>query len=400
MKPNENKDSNSDKKSSLIQPTSPSMIKVVIAMSISAVVAFCSVMFFPTFLVLFGMAFDSAGNKTTRYSLMQMGHLRNKFVVYGEDNKSWLDRNRLVIFSSIDGKFWDKNLVASAPFGHTGEGSRQSMHGVFIEFNQQCYLIGAVALILVSKFCDNNWEYIIPNGLLKKDQGSLFDARGATIDTVHNQLYVSGNGGVYSSSDDNNWQQESLPYPVESNPKNFENLYNGIAFGDNKIMTSSRWRHDGKTEGLIYTYDVIKKRWSYQVMPEPIVRITRGGDRFVGIAKNTTFVLEDKLGIWKQSSILEGEPLDLLSGGVIAVDNFSYILFGSGGLRTSSDGYSWNYVKSVPHSDDVIRFDYAAYCKRSICLNVFGGTADVLSVHSYNFTNSIDHSYQGTINSF
>lgn len=396
MKSNENKDLNFDKKSSFIQPTSPSMIKVLIAMSISAVVAFCSVMFFPTFLVLFGMAFDSAGTKSSQYSLMQMGYLRNKFVVYGRDEKSWSNQSKPVIFSSTDGKAWDKNSIGMAPVGYTDESSRQSTYGVFIEFNQQCYLIGAVALILVSKSCDNNWEYIIPNGLLTKNQGSLFDARGAIIDTIHNQLYVSGNGGIYSSKDGNNWQQESLPYPVESNPKNFENFYNGIAFGDNRIITSSKWRHDGKTEGLIYTYDVIKKRWSYQVMPEPIVRITRGGDRFVGIAKNTTFVLEDKLGIWKQSSILEGEPLDLLFDAVIAMNGSSYIMFGSEGLRLSSNGYKWHYVKAKSYHDGILRFSMRSECSHGKCLRVFG-TTNGISIDSYSFLSNIYQSYDGVI---
>lgn len=197
------------------------MSKKIVIFVIAAAVALGSVLFFPMFLVLFGMAFDSFGHNTNKYSLMQMGYLRNKFVVYGQDNKAWLDQNKLVIFSSADGKEWDKNSVDFS-WGNRDESFAKSMHGVFIEFNHQCYLIGAMASILVSKACDNNWEYVIPNGLLRRSQGSLFNAHGAVVETRQNKLYVSGDGGIYSSNDGNNWLRESLPYPTESNPNNFE----------------------------------------------------------------------------------------------------------------------------------------------------------------------------------
>lgn len=373
--------------------------KKILIFVIAATVAFGSVIFFPVFLVLLGMAFGGYdGHKSNKYSLMQMGYLRNKFVVYGRDDKAWSSQSKPVIFSSADGRAWDKNSIGSSPVGYNDESSRQSTHGVFIEFNHQCYLIGAVTFILVSKSCDNDWEYVVPDGLIQESQGSLFNAHGAIVETTQNKLYVSGDGGIYSSKDGNNWLRESLPYPTESNPKNFENVYNGIASDNNKIITSSKWVHDGKTEGLIYTYDLIKQRWSYQVMPEPIVRITRGSDRFVGIAKNTTFVLEDKLSNWQQSPKLEGKLLDLLSDGFIIMDGSSYIMLGLEGLRISSNGYDWNYVKAKSHPDEIIRFDFQATCGQSVCLNGIGGTADVLSIHSYNFSSGIDQSYKGAIN--
>ncbi len=376
-----------------------SMSKKVVIFVIAGLVALGSVLFFPMFLVLFGMAFGgSDGHNTNKYALMQMGYLRNKFVVYGQDDKAWSSQSKPVIFSSADGKTWDKNSVGSSPVGYNDESSRQSTHGVFIEFNQQCYLIGGVTFILISKSCDNNWEYLVPEGLIQESHESLFNAHGAIVETRQNKLYVSGDGGIYSSKDGNNWLRESLPYPMESTPKNFENIYNGIASGDNKIITSSKWLHDGKTEGLIYTYDVIKQRWSYQVMPEPIMRITRGSDRFVGVAKNTTFVLEDKLGIWRQSPKLEGELLNLLSYGFIVMNNTSYIMLGLEGLRISSNGYDWNYVKDKSHPNDIIRFDFRATCGQSVCLNGIGGTTDVLSIYSYNFNNNINQSYKATIN--
>lgn len=374
-----------------------SMSKKIVIFVVAAAVALGSVLFFPMFLVLFGMAFDSFGHNTNKYSLMQMGYLRNKFVVYGEDNKAWLDQNKLVIFSSADGKKWDKNSVDFS-WGNRDESFAKSTHGVFIEFNHQCYLIGAMASILVSKACDNNWGYVVPKGLLRRSQGSLFNAHGAVVETRQNKLYVSGDGGVYSSNDGNNWLRESLPYPMESNPNNFENIYNGIAIGDNKIITSSKWLHDGKTEGLIYTYDVLKQRWSYQVMPEPITRITRGSDRFVGVAKDTTFVLEDKLGIWQQSPKLEGKALYLSRDGVIVMDNSSYIMLGFGGLHTSLNGYEWQDVKDKIHPDDVIMLNSGAECKQNNCLYVRVGTADLLSIDAYNLQNNIYQSYQGTIN--
>lgn len=373
--------------------------KKILIFVIAATVALSSVIFFPVFLVLLGMAFGGYdGHKSNKYSLMQMGYLRNKFVVYGRDDKAWSSQSKPVIFSSADGKVWDKNSIGSSPVGYNDESSRQSTHGVFIEFNHQCYLIGAVTFILVSKSCDNNWEYVVPDGLIQESQGSLFNAHGAIVETTQNKLYVSGDGGIYSSKDGHNWLQESLPYPAESNPNNFENIYNGIAIGNNKIITSSKWIHDGKTEGLIYTYDVIKQRWSYQVMSEPIVRITRGIDRFVGVAKNTTFVLEDKLGIWQQSPKLEGKDLYLSRDGVIVVDNSSYIMLGFGGVHISSNGYEWRDAKDRSHPENVVMLDSGSECKHNSCLYVRVGTDSLLFIDTYNLQSNIYQSYQGIIN--
>lgn len=80
------------------------------------------------------------------------------------------------------------------------------------------------------------------------------------------------------------------------------------------------------------------------------------------------------------------------------MNNTSYIMLGLEGLRISSNGYDWNYVKDKSHPNDIIRFDFRATCGQSVCLNGIGGTTDVLSIYSYNFNNNINQSYKATIN--
>ncbi len=259
----------------------------------------------------------------------KIAYIDNQFVMYGVDYNAKYDK-QLVIFTSLDGKKWDKALIAKVKPENESDARHYyqiSDGGTFAYFNHQCMLIGAVAKVLVSPDC-HNWSYLET----KQDNGNptpFWSTSSAVV--VNDSLYVGTNrNGVYQSKDGITWHKEPLPYPQESDPRNFENSFLSMAAGNNKLITSTSWMYDGKNVSLIYTKNLITGKWSYEIYPASVGHITRGKDRFVGLNEGSALVLLDGSSEWFTYPIAH-HSLSLSYG----LDNK---FIGVGGIQTSVDG--------------------------------------------------------------
>lgn len=215
----------------------------------------------------------------------KIAYINNQFIMYGID----YDRgglNQLVIFNSTDGKKWDKSDVDI-----TDDNLNQpiSVAGTFNYYRGKCYLIGATVQPLVAPDC-KHWQTQTTNKIMDKNN-YLYNAHSSAI--ANNELYIGGDKGVYKTSDGLNWSQEQLPYPEESNVRNFENRFYSMASGNNKLITASNWWHNKQRTGLIYTKDLTTNQWRYEEYSVPVSNITRGKDRFVGMTESSALVLMD-----------------------------------------------------------------------------------------------------------
>ena len=311
---------------------------------IFAVAVIC---FFGCWVLLFvGLSFSNPYRFSLPYNAIdfqKIAYIDNQFVMYGVDFNAKYAK-QLVIFTSLDGKKWDKAVIAKVkPETKSDADSYYSISnlGTIAYFNHQCMLIGAVPKILVSPDC-HNWSYLET----KQDNGNSTPFWNAGSSVVANDsLYVGTNrSGVYQSKDGITWHKESLPYPQESEQRNFENSFLSMAAGNNKLITSTNWMHNGKNVGLIYTKDLTTNEWSYEVYPTSVGNITRGKDRFVAMTGDSALVLVDGDSEW-------GRNENVSWNGETEVREPSELVFGLNNkfvsinlVNISDNGYDWSAI--------------------------------------------------------
>lgn len=245
-------------------------------------------------LAFIGMLFDSPSSFKLPYNAIdfyRIAYINNQFVMYGIDYEH-SGLKQLVIFNSVNGKKWDKSQISinDDNFNRT-----ISVDGTFNYFNGKCYLIGATVQPLVADDCIH-WKTQVINRIESNIDTYLYKAHSSVI--ANGAFYVGGDGGVYKTVNGEFWVKESMPYPMESKPHNFENSFFSMAVGNNKLITETNWRHNEKRLGLIYTKDLITHQWSYEVYPVAINNIIRGKDRFVGMTESSAVVLVDGSSEW------------------------------------------------------------------------------------------------------
>ncbi len=324
---------------------------------IFAVAVIC---FFGFWLVLFvGLSFSNPYRFSLPYNAIdfqKIAYIDNQFVMYGVDYNAKYAK-QLVIFTSLDGKKWDKAVIAKVkPETKSDADSYYSISnlGTFAYFNHQCMLIGAVPKILVSPDC-HNWSYLETKQ--KNGEATPFWNAGSSV-VVNDSLYVGTNrSGVYQSKDGITWHKEQLPYPQESEPRNFENSFLSMAAGNNKLITSTNWMHDGKNVGLIYTKDLTTNKWSYEIYPASVGHITRGKDRFVAMTQDNALVLVDSNSGWHSYKV-EDSPVDLVYG-------LSGKFIGIGLLDISDDGINW---KTTILNDKSMWLASHLSCSSQLCI--------------------------------
>ena len=322
--------------------------------------------FLPAIILAIGMGLTDNPNRFkfelpyNAIDFQKIAYIDNQFVMYGIDYNSDSCEHDLVIFNSKNGESWTKSKIAGVNPENESEAHSYydiSREGTFIYYNNHCFLIGATSYILSSTDC-NHWQYIKPH-MANKSAVPLWGARGSAI--ANSTLYVAANfSGIYSTTDGYSWKKEELPVIEESGINKYQNIFNSIAAGDNKIVALKEWNHDNKQEGVIYTKNLATNKWSYDVYPVAVRNITRGKDRFVAMTESTALVLIDKSQYWNSYDLPAGG--DRLTFGLndlfIDISGMSY-------LERSYDGETWNVIEPKERPK---KFILDAACSKMICI--------------------------------
>ncbi|MBX9596991.1 MAG: hypothetical protein K2X04_00265 [Burkholderiales bacterium] len=287
--------------------------------------------------------------------LQKIAYIDNQFVMYGIDyDKS--KAKQLVIFNSVDGEKWDKSKVKISNYR---DNSLILMYGTFAYFKGKCYLIGVTDQPLVADDC-RHWETKKINAL-ESNSSYLSPAYSSAV--INNKLYVGGNKGIYVTDDGTLWHKEVLNYPYPESPdlhtkldyrdwakyeesatRYEKHFYNMVASND-KLVTTSNWKHGGEYSSLIFIKDLVNNKWSVESYPERILNLARGKDRFVAMSEkpgkdrlvddteDTASVLVDGSNDWRSSSIMSAS-----SELVFGLDNK---FIGTSIVNLSYDGIKW-----------------------------------------------------------
>lgn len=317
-------------------------------------------------LAFIGMLFDSPSSFKLPYNAIdfyRIAYINNQFVMYGIDYEH-SGLKQLVIFNSVNGKKWNKSQIS---INDDNLNRTISVDGTFNYFNGKCYLIGATVQPLVANDCVH-WKTQPINRVERNIDTYLYKAHSSVI--ANGAFYVGGDDGVYKTVNGEFWVKESMPYPMESKPHNFENSFFSMAVGNNKLITETNWRHNEKRLGLIYTKDLITHQWSYEVYPVAINNIIRGKDRFVGMTESSAVVLVDGSSEWGKYSVKD-VPVDLSYG-------LGGKFIGIGLLDISDDGVYW---KTMILSDKSMWLANHLACSSTLCL---AAGAEYHLVYTYN----------------
>ena len=329
----------------------------------------------PGLIVLFVMAVaDDPNNFRLPYNgidFQKIAYIDNQFIMYGIDYEHYATDKSLVIFNSQDGKKWDKSIIKITD---KNQWQPISVVGTFNYFKGKCYLIGTTVQPLVADDC-KHWQ-TQPINQIESNTRYLYLAHSSAV--ANNTLYVGGNHGVYKTSDGINWSKEQLPYPEESNSRNFENSFYSMAVGNNKLITETNWRQNQKRRGLIYTKNLTTNQWSYEVYPVPVGNITRGKDRFVGLTESSAVVLEDGGHQWNISLIEYHTNLLVYAFNTYFVGVSGYLY-----IEQSINGFTWkSYAPKSNYSQDRLSINDVV-CNEHICTGI-GNNYYVVITHNFN----------------
>lgn len=300
--------------------------------------------FFIVLLYCFSGDSKGTGKDNTKYPYYTnyiIRHIDNHNIVVGLYKKESSSSLQPWIISSKDNTTWLKNNTPNLY-----ESNIKYDNQVLIKFHDKCYVIGIGENILVSDKCESTWTIIFPKKLNRSLGETLSNAKSGVIAT-DGKLYITNDGGVYSSLDGETWKKETLP--LNSIYKTKFNNFNTITYGNNKVITSSFFYNGGPIHNaaninqnsyisIIYTLDIPKQKWSTESFIGTIDYIQRGKDRFVGITSNATWILADGNDTWTEQKQLFNYRYSRLIYESVANQ---FIINGDDGFRISLDGINW-----------------------------------------------------------
>ena len=338
---------------------SPSTLKVLgIVAGILAALSILFFVIFPGAFIIVAMAlFDNPNNFKLPYNgidFQKIAYIDNQFVMYGIDyDKSGL--KQLVIFNSTDGKQWDKSTIEI-----TSENREAAIlpSGTFNYFKGKCYLFGATTQPLVAPDC-THWQ---TQNINQINNNNYYLGTAHSSAVANGVLYVGGDGGVYKTNNGVIWSREAVPYPKETKQRNFVNRFYSMAIGNNKLITTTKWGHNGKWIGLIHYKNLVTNKWSYETYPVPVSNIIYGKDRFVGFATKNALVLMDDSNKWESYNVKFNASNFIYNSNdeFMGVSDYASI-------ERSRNGVNWGYFKSVIDSE---KYVISLACSKTACVAV------------------------------